>query len=109
MKSKIIPYILTCILVAAHFLRDGNLLMVVVSILFPLILLIKKRWVLIPAQLFAYLGGGLWLGTTMQIANERIAFNEDWTRMAIILGTVTAFSIISGMLLNHDKVTKHYT
>jgi len=45
----------------------------------------------------------------MQIANERIAFNEDWTRMAIILGTVTAFSIFSGFSLNHQKVTENYS
>ena len=109
MKSKTIPFIITCVLIAAHFLRDGNILMVLVSLIFPLLLLVKKKWVLILSQLFAYMGGGLWLGTTMQIANERIAFNEDWTRMAIILGTVTAFSIFSGFSLNHQKVTENYS
>lgn len=108
MKSKIIPFIITCVLIAAHFLRDGNSLMVIISLLFPLLLLIKKNWVLIVSQLFAYLGAGLWLGTTLQVASERITYDQDWIRMALILGAVAIFSGWSGLLLNHKKVMRNY-
>ncbi len=108
MKSKIIPYILTCVLIAAHFMRASNGFMVIVSTLFPLMLFIKKPWVPMISQIFAYLGAGLWLGTTLDIAKERLMMGDDWIRMAAILGVVALFSAWSGILLNHDKVTEHY-
>ncbi len=108
MKRRIIPFILTCILIGAHFMRDGNRLLTLLSIIFPLLLLIKQRWVLIVSQIFAYIGAWLWVGTAIEIAEMRMLFNEDWTRMAIILGTVAAFSVWSGVLLNSKKVKENY-
>ncbi len=109
MKLRLLPFILTSILVGAHFLRGGYLMLSLVSIAIPLILLIKKPWILILAQLYAFFGAGIWLSTLIEIAKARMLMGEDWMRMAIILGVVSGFSVWSGVLLNSAKVKEKYS
>jgi hypothetical protein len=51
MILRLIAFFIASLLLAAHFLRDGSLGLVVVSLLVPLFLLIRKWWILIALQL----------------------------------------------------------
>ncbi|MDH3803761.1 MAG: hypothetical protein OEU80_16950, partial [Deltaproteobacteria bacterium] len=64
MVLRIIPLILASLLLGAHFLRGSSIILVGVSILAPLLLLIKKRWILLLAQGLAYVGALVWMHTT---------------------------------------------
>ncbi|MDO8283214.1 MAG: hypothetical protein Q7U10_11440 [Thermodesulfovibrionia bacterium] len=103
-----IPLLLSSIIISAHFYRHYNYPMMIVSILVPLLLLIKKRGILILIQLFALAGAGVWINTIVVIANERMRSGEPWIRMAVILGAVAAFTLFSGLLLNLKKVKENY-
>lgn len=109
MISRLIPMALASILMAAHFLRGGSLELALVSILVPFLLLIRKSWSLIAVQLSAYAAAGIWLLTTMDVIRDRMLAGKPWTLSAIILGSVTLFTVIAGMLLNSPRVKEKYS
>lgn len=108
MWLRIIPLILSSLLLSAHFYRHYNYPMMVISIIVPLLLLIKKRRILIVIQLFSLAGAGVWINTIVTIADERKSIGEPWIRMAVILGAVAAFTLASGLMLNLKKVKENY-
>jgi hypothetical protein len=108
MILRIIPLILATLIISAHFFRHYSYPLMIISLLVPFLLLIKKRWVLIVIQLFALAGAGVWVNTIFVIAKMRMHYGEDWKRMAVILGTVALFTACSGLLLNLKKVKEKY-
>jgi len=106
---RIIAISLAALVLGAHFLRDGNILLTVVFALSPLLLLIKQRWVLWVLQAIAYVGAVLWLQTAIQILNQRLLLGEPWLRMVIILGVVAAFSVFAGVLMNGKVMQDKYS
>lgn len=108
MKSRLIPLILSAVLLAAHFLRSFDLLPMLLCLLAPFLLLIKKRWVLRVLQALTIISALVWLYTLYGIIQERIFEGRSWTASAIILGVVAAFSLFSGWLLNSPKVKDNY-
>lgn len=108
MILRVIPFVIACLLLGAHFLRDGNLGLVLVSILAPLFLLIRKRWILIVLQLWAYSGAAVWLYTLVSLIQERMLFGRPWGVAVIILGSVTLFTVAAGALLDSRAVREKY-
>lgn len=95
-------------LLGAHFLRTGSLGLTLVSVLFPLLFLIRKRWSLIAVQLSDYGGAAVWFYTAFTIIQERMILGRSWGASAIILGSVATFSIFAGLLLNSLAVKEKY-
>jgi len=108
MVLRITPLIVASLLLAAHFLRSGNLGLVIASLLVPLLLVIKKRWSLIIVQLFAYLGVVIWVITTISIVRQRMLWGIPWSGVVIILGAVALFTGFAGLLLNSAVVKEKY-
>jgi hypothetical protein len=79
-----------------------------VSVLLPLLLLIKKRWSLILVQLSAYAAAVVWVYTTIHLVQERMISARPWSGAVIILSTVALFSVFAGLLLNSRKVKEKY-
>ena len=106
---RVILIALSFVLLAAHFLRMGRPLMMIICLAAPFLLLIKKRWVLISLQIAAYLGALVWIRTCIFIVRERLAHGQRYIGAIVILGTVTLFTIVSGLLLNSTKITDRYS
>ncbi len=100
--------IIAAVLLAAHFLRQSEFVLMLLCILTPLLLLIRKRWSLFALQLLMYLGAVVWLTTTVQFVQERILLGEPWIRLVIILGAVILFTIVTGLLLNSTAIKDKY-
>jgi hypothetical protein len=79
-----------------------------VSVLVPLLLLIRKRSSLILVQLSAYAAAGVWLSTAIHLVQERMISARPWSGAVIILSTVALFSVFAGLLLNSSKVKERY-
>ena len=77
MVLRIIPLVIASLLLAAHFLRHGEIGFVVLCVLVPLLLLIKNRRSLILVQFSAYAGAAVWVYTSLQIVRERMMFGRD--------------------------------
>ena len=108
MKLRFVPIVLASILMAAHFLRSFDLLPMIVSLLTPWLLLIKRRWSLLTVQLLTIPAAAIWLWTLYDIIQQRIFEQRSWMASAIILGVVTAFTLLAGWLLNSPKIKEQY-
>jgi hypothetical protein len=109
MTLRIMPIIVAAFLLSAHFLRESNWAAMIVCLLAPTLLLVKKRWSLMLLQGLAYLGAGIWVWTTISLMQQRLAFGEPWLRLVVILGVVILFTVWAGLLLNTKPVKKNYS
>ena len=108
MFLRLIPFMLASLLLGAHFLRYGRIILVAFCVLLPLLLLIKKRWVLLLLQGLAFVGALVWVHTTYVLVQLRIAAGAPWTRMLLILCGVTAFTVFAGTLLRSESLNRRY-
>ena len=100
------PVVLSALLLVAHFKKAGLIPLVILSLLIPLSLFIRKNMVAKIVQIMLILGAIEWIRTTIVIINKRLANGEDWIRVAIILGTVAIFTFCSGMLFSWSRSLK---
>jgi hypothetical protein len=83
---RLLPVILSLLLLAAHFLRAGQTVITLAFLLLVLLLFLKKSWIPLLTQVVLLLGAAEWLRTLYSVAQMRIEFGMPWTRMAIIPG-----------------------
>jgi hypothetical protein len=92
------PVIFSALLLGAHFLRAGFLPLVLLSLAFPLLLLIGRMWAVRLVQVILVLGALEWVRTTLSIIDDRRAVGQSWTVAAIILGLVAVFTAASALV-----------
>jgi hypothetical protein len=108
MISRIVLYVVAALLIAAHFLRQGNLVGVALCLATPLLFAIRRRWSLYLLQALAYGAAVLWLVTAWQLVAMRQAFGQPWLLGVVILGGVAALSALAGGLLCTRIALEHY-
>lgn len=99
MIVRIVLYVVASWLMAAHFLRGGDLILVVLCLATPALFLVRRRWSLTVLEALSYAAGLVWLITAWQIAETRRLMGEPWLRAVLILVGVAAFSALAGFLL----------
>lgn len=105
---RLLPVILSLLLLAAHFFRDGMEILTGVCAALPLLLFFRQRWVPPFFQVALILGAMEWLLTLYELAQVRIAMGQPWTRMVIILGAVTLFTALSALVFRNKLVRQRY-
>jgi hypothetical protein len=93
---------LAFVLLGAHFLRDGLLVMTALCAAAALLLAWPRPWVTRLLQAALALGTLEWLWTAYVLIQQREAMGRPWGRMALILGVValaTAGSIAALQVL----------
>ncbi len=106
-KIFILP-IISSVLLAAHFSRIDMNWLVPFVLLFPLILFIKRKWIIRIYQFYLICGGIIWIERLLYLRRLRIAVGESWTVMAIILGVVALITLLSALMLQNKKVLNTY-
>ena len=99
MIPRIGLYVVASWVMAAHFLRAGELVLTGVCLAAPLLFLVRRRWTVLALQALAYAAGIVWLVTTWQIVFMRHTFGAPWGRSAAILLSVAAVTLLAGWLL----------
>lgn len=105
---RLLPVILSFLLLAAHFYRAGLLLPTWLCLALPLLLLVRRSWVPRLVQLLLLFGALEWLRALYVFASMRIAFGEPWTRLAVILVAVAAFTGLSALVFLNRKLRARY-
>jgi len=106
----LLPVVLSAVLLGAHFLRAGMVLLVVLALVFPTILLFRKPWAARLVQIVLVLGAFEWVRTLAVLVAERRATGQPWVRLAVILGLVAAFTGGSALLFSwSDTLRKRYS
>jgi len=108
MFVRLFPVVLSAVLLAAHFLRYGALLLALAVLLLPLLLLERRPWVPRLMQVLLLVGALVWVRTGVALARERMARGEPWTRMAVILVAVALVTGLSALVFRLPAVRTRY-
>ena len=108
MLLRLLPVILSCLLLAAHFSRGGILVLSLACIALPGLLLARKPWVPVVFQVILLLGGFEWIRRAAELRAQRIESGDDWVRMAIILGVVAGVTFASALVFRNRRVMEWY-
>lgn len=88
----LLPVIVSMLLIGAHFLRSGSLVLVAVSLMLLLVLLIRHPLAARLLQLALLLATVEWVRTAFVFIMARAAAGLPWVRLAWILGAVAGVS-----------------
>lgn len=105
---RLFPVIISAFLLGAHFLRLGQSLFVVLSLLLPLILLFRQFWAARLMQFYLILGAVEWVRTLFFLVAERRIDGQPWSRLAIILGLVALFTGCSAFVFRFHSLKMRY-
>ena len=108
MFALLIPTLLSCLVLAAHFFRGGHPYLTFVCCAAPMLLLARRAWATRLLQLILVVGALEWVRTTWQIQAVRIDEGRDWQRMAVILYSVAWFTFASSLVFFLPPLRRHY-
>lgn len=93
---RLIFITLAYLLLAAHFVRYGQMNLAILSAVLPLLTLFKNQWLNRIIQLGLVIATfGVWGVATFQYIDLRISLNQDWHLLAVIMGSVITFSLFA--------------
>ena len=95
---RLIPVLVSAVLAAAHFLRAGNLVLVLVSLAVPGVLAFRRPWAARLVQAALVLMALEWVRTLLALIAERQAAERSWTAAAVILISVAAVTASSALV-----------
>jgi hypothetical protein len=104
----LVPAILACLLLGAHFMRFYAFGIVAACLLMPLLLLVARAWAARAVQLTLGVGVLVWSRAAYLFVQERAAAGEPWTRLLVIMGGVTVFTAVAGILMETPPVRRRY-
>lgn len=105
---RLLPVVLSLLLLGAHFYRAGQEALTGVCLALPLLLFLRRPWVPRLFQALLALAALEWLRTLYVFAGMRIAFEQPWTRLAIILGAVALLTALSGLVFRVVALRRFY-
>ncbi len=105
---RLFPVILSCLLMSAHFSRADITGLAITWLILPFLLFIKRHWVARVFQMLMITASIIWIETTIRLVHMRQSMNESWTRLAIILGTVAFFSLLSALVFENKQLKDRY-
>jgi len=84
--------VLSALLLGAHFLRAGQIVLAGASVLAPLLLAVRRPWAPVVLRVLLLLAAAEWGRTAVVLIRRRAAGGESWTRLAIVLGAVVVLT-----------------
>ena len=105
---RLLPVLLSFGLLAAHFSRADLFPLVVISLVIPLLLLVRKAWVARTIQILLLLGAAEWIRSMFGYIEVRKSIGEDWGPLAIILIIVALLTACSGLVFRGKSLKRRY-
>ena len=105
---RLLPVVVSLLLIGAHFMRSGHVALAAISALMPVLLFLRARWIPPLFSALLALAACEWLRTLYFLAAMRIAWDQPWGRMALILGGVAAFTALSMLVFRTRKLKARY-
>ena len=105
---RLLPVILSLLLLAAHFYRAGIMFLVICIPASALLLFVRAQWSARVVQGILVLGGIEWIRTLVMLAMMRQDMGRPWARLALILGTVAVMTISSALVFRIKALRERY-
>lgn len=103
-----VPVVLSLLVLGAHFLRDGNLVVVALSLVPIGLLFVRQWWAARAVQVILVLAATEWGRTLYEMVQIRVAHGQPVTRMAMILGVVILVTLGSALLFQARPMRERY-
>jgi len=105
---RLLPVVLSLLLLAAHFSRNGLGVAAIGALLLPLLLFVRRAWVARLMQAVLVLGGLEWIRSLAYYAMARHEAGQPWMRLAVILGAVAAVTAASALVFRSSALRERY-
>ena len=105
---RLIPVIVSCLLMSAHFSRANMSGIALIWLLLPFLLFVKRDWIARIFQILMLIGSIIWLETAYRLIKIRLALDGSWMRLAIILGAVALFTLLSALVFENKKLKERF-
>ena len=105
---RLFPVIFSFLILSAHFSRAGSPLLTIIFLLLPILLFIKKAWVVRLIQIFLVIGSIEWIRILFVYVNERQAIDEPYIRLVLILGIVAFLTGLSTLVFRNQALKERY-
>lgn len=105
---QLLPVGLAALVLAAHFLRAGNLLLLAATLSLIVLMLVRRSWAARLVQLGLFLGTVEWLRTLIVLVSVRRQSGQPFTRLALILGAVAALTAASALVFRTRTLRRHF-
>jgi len=109
--KKVLPYIpvvLSLVILGAHFMRYGNSIGAIGSLLLIALLIVRRPWVARLMQVVLILGALEWVRTLNELVQVRASYGQPFGRMMVILGIIAAVTFFSALLFQSPALKKIY-
>lgn len=100
---RAIPGFLALLILAAHFLRAGNGLVLLAVLAMLVLIFIPRTWSIRTVQTGLVLGSLEWVWTLWGLVLERRMAGLPYLRLTVILGAVALFTGLSALILRTKR------
>ena len=108
MIYRIIPLIISWILISAQFDIIGNKSLMIASLAVPMFLLIFRRQALLFVQWITYAGIIIWIKAGIDFVNIHMVPGGSYFTIVIFFSLVALWTVASGLLLYTDDFRRVY-
>lgn len=102
------PAVLSLLVLGAHFLRSGNLLLVLVVLVLLGLLTVRRPLAARAVQVALLLGTLEWVRTLVVLMSWRLQAGQSARRMVIILGCVALVTALSALPFRSARLRRRY-
>lgn len=104
----LLPALVSLLLLGAHTMRLGMPVLMALPIGVLLLLCWPRKWVARLAQAILVLGALEWVRATLVYVSARLDLGMPWGRLAIILGSVALFTLLSSLVFRTRTLRRRY-
>jgi len=101
---QLLPVMLSLLVLGAHFLRGGNVVLVVLVLVGIGLLGLRRPWVARLVQAALVLGALEWVRSLVQLTGQRMQEGQPATRLVLILGSVALFTLLSALMFRTTRL-----
>jgi hypothetical protein len=105
---QLVPVVLSLIVLGAHFLRAGSLILVAGVLCLLGLLGVRRPWAARTVQVALLLGALEWARTLVSLVGQRAQAGQPMTRLALILGGVALVTGLSALMFRAGRLRAWY-
>ncbi|MBD3223168.1 MAG: hypothetical protein GF313_00450 [Caldithrix sp.] len=108
MFIRLLPVILSALLIAAHLMRYYGLEIALIPIVLLITLFIRHPLIRRGWQILMLISTIIWIDTTVELIHFRLVAQQPYLRLAVIMIAVILFTIFSGVMLENKRIQTFY-
>jgi hypothetical protein len=105
---QLLPVGLSALVLAAHFLRSGNVPLLLASLAMIFLMFVRRSWAARVIRLGLLFGTIEWVRTLMLLIATRKELGQPYTRLGIILGAVAAVTAASALVFRTRRLRQRF-